>query len=134
MEPVMQRRNLLSALALTIVPGLALAARPARVGFLSGGDENGAESFVAAMRDGFRTAGYSEPGTLTLDRLYADYVTDKVPSLVAELQRRGADIIVTHAAAAPIAVRDGNRSVPTVYEFSADPIAIGLATDLAHPL
>jgi len=26
------------------------------------------------------------------------------------------------------------RKAPVVYEFSADPIATGLATDLAHPL
>jgi putative ABC transport system substrate-binding protein len=71
---------------------------------------------------------------MTLDRLYADYAMDKVPSLVAELQHRGVDVIVTHAAAAPIVVHDKTRSVPAVYEFSEDPITIGIATDLAHPL
>jgi putative tryptophan/tyrosine transport system substrate-binding protein len=131
----MQRRNLLATLALvTTAPCYAWAARPARVGFLSGGDEKGAETFVAAMLDGLRAEGYAEPTTMTLDRLYADYEMDKVPSLVAELQRRGVDLIVTHAAAAPIFVQDKERSVPVVYEFSADPIVIGLATDLAHPL
>ncbi|HLZ07085.1 MAG TPA: ABC transporter substrate-binding protein, partial [Chloroflexota bacterium] len=104
------------------------------IGFISGGDEKGAESFVAAMRDGLRTVGYSEPETIALDRLYADYEMDKVPSLVAELQNRGVDLIVTHAAATPIIVQDKERSTPVVYEFSADPIAIGIATDLAHPL
>jgi putative tryptophan/tyrosine transport system substrate-binding protein len=131
----MQRRNLLATLGLAIaVPWSAPAARPARVGFLSGGDERGAESFVAAMLDGLHTEGYSEPGTITLERLYADYVLDKVPSLVAELQHRGVDLIVTHAAASPIVVRDKERSVPVVYEFSEDPIEIGIAKDLAHPL
>lgn len=131
----MQRRDLLATLGLvSAVPRFALATQPPRIGFLSGGDEKGAESFVAAMLDGLQAAGYSVPGTMTLDRLYADYAMDKVPSLVVELQRRGVDIIVTHAAAAPIVVRDKNRSVPAVYEFSADPIVIGLATDLAHPL
>jgi hypothetical protein len=87
-------------------PHLTLAAQPPRVGFLSGGDEKGAESFVAAMLDGLQAEGYSEPATITLDRLYADYTMDKVPSLVAELQHRGVDIIVTHAAATPIVVHE----------------------------
>jgi putative ABC transport system substrate-binding protein len=131
----MQRRSLLPTLGLAmLVPHFALAARPPRVGFLSGGDEKGAESFVAAMLDGLQAEGYSEPATMTLDRLYADYAMDKVPSLVAELQHRGVDVIVTHAAATPIVVHDKTRLVPAVYEFSEDPIAIGIATDLAHPL
>src|SRR5262245_29785099 len=50
--------------------------------------------------------GYSRPGTMTLDRLYADYTMDKVPLLLAELQRRGVDLIITHAAATPIVVKD----------------------------
>jgi len=131
----MQRRNFLATLGLAIAaPWSALAARPPRIGFLSGGDENGAESFVTAMRDGLQAEGYTEPGTMTLDRVYADYALDKVPTLVAELQRRGADLIVTHAAATPIVVQDKERLVPAIYEFSADPIEVGIATDLAHPL
>jgi putative ABC transport system substrate-binding protein len=42
-------------------------------------------------------------------------------------------LIVTHAAATPIIVK-GVRHVPVVYEFSADPVASGIAEDLAHPL
>lgn len=131
----MRRRDLLATLGVAMaVPRLAAAARPARVGFISGGDEKGAGSFVAAMRDGLHALGYAEPQTIGFDLLYANNEMSKVPSLVAELQDRGVDLIVTHAAAAPIVVQDNERSVPVVYEFSADPIEIGLATDLAHPL
>lgn len=131
----MRRRDLLTTLGvLTTFPGLARSATPGYVGFLSGGDEKGAESFVEAMLDGLRNEGYSQPGTMTLDRLYADYAMEKVSSLLTELQRRGVALIVTHAAATPIVVQNKERSVPVVYEFSADPIEIGIATDLAHPL
>ena len=40
---------------------------------------------------------------------------------------------MTHAAATSIVVK-GYRTVPVVYEFSADLVATGIATDLAHPL
>jgi putative tryptophan/tyrosine transport system substrate-binding protein len=108
-------------------------AAPTRVGFVSGGDERGAADFVAALRDGLAAEGFREPETLSLDRLYADYALERIPALVAELQRRRVELIVTHAAATPIVVK-GGRTVPVVYEFSADPVATGIAEDLAHPL
>lgn len=42
-------------------------------------------------------------------------------------------MIVTHASATPIVVK-GVRTMPVVYEFSADPALTGIAADLAHPL
>jgi ABC-type uncharacterized transport system substrate-binding protein len=125
----MQRRDMLATLGVVVaVPWSAFAARPAHIGFISGLDEKGADGFVVAMLDGLRAKGFSDPQTMTLDRRCADYAMDKVPSLVAELQRQGVELIVTHAAATSTVVRDKNRSVPVVYEFSADPIAIGIAT------
>ena len=108
-------------------------AKAAHIGFISGGDEQGAAPFLAALRDGLAAEGYREPDTLQLDPLYADYSLDRVPALVGELERRGVAIIVTHAAATPIVVTE-QHTVPVVYEFSADPVATGIATDLAHPL
>ena len=131
----MKRRDLLVVLGATMFVPHASAvegAEPARVGFVSGGDEKGAAAFVAALRDGLAAEGYQEPGTLQLECLYADYSLDRVPGLVAELERRHVQLIVTHAAATPIVVK-GYRTVPVVYEFSADPVASGLAADLAHP-
>jgi putative ABC transport system substrate-binding protein len=130
----MRRRDLLALGLAMSTPRLASAARQAHVGFISGGDEKGAETFVAAMRDGLHDLGYVEPQTIAVDRLHANYDMNKVPSLVAQLQSQGVDVIVTHAAATPIIVQDKKRSIPVVYEFSADPIEIGIATDLAHPL
>src|SRR4029077_16507925 len=96
------------------------SAEPVRVGFVSGGDEEGAVDFVAALRDGLAAEGYREPDTLSLECLYADYSLERVPALVAELERRRVELIVTHAAATSIVVK-GYRTVPVVYEFSADP-------------
>jgi putative ABC transport system substrate-binding protein len=131
----MRRRDLLAAIGGAMVALRASAAESVeavRVGFVSGGDDKGAAAFVAALRDGLATEGYHEPGTLHLECLYADYSLDRVPGLVAELERRRAELIVTHAAATPIVVK-GYRTVPVVYEFSADPVATGIAADLAHP-
>src|SRR5215471_1890104 len=133
----MRRRDLLrvigsTALALRVAT-VRGAERIARIGFVSGADEKGAADFVTALRDGLGALGYREPDTLKLDLLYANWSLDKVPELVTELERRKVELVVTHAAATPIVVK-GYRTVPVVYEFSADPVATGIATDLAHPL
>ena len=131
----MKRRDLLAVLGGAMVALRASAvesAEPARVGFVSGGDEEGAAAFVAALRDGLAAEGYREPGTLNLECLYANYSLDRVADLVAELERQRVELIVTHAAATSIVVK-GYRTVPVVYEFSADPVATGIAEDLAHP-
>jgi putative ABC transport system substrate-binding protein len=132
----LKRRHLPALLGGAIVAlrtAAAAAAQPAHVGFISGGDEQGAANFVAALRDGLAAEGYREPDTLRLDRLYADYSLERVAALVTELDRRRVALIVTHAAAVPIVVKE-RRTVPVVYEFSADPVATGIAADLAHPL
>jgi putative tryptophan/tyrosine transport system substrate-binding protein len=107
--------------------------RPAYIGFISGLDKAGAAGFIDAFRDGLAGRGYVEPSTLKIDTLFADSVLDRIPALIEELERRRVDIIVTHASATESVVR-GHRTIPAVYEFSADPVSLGIATDLAHPL
>ena len=131
----MKRRDLFAVFGGAMVALRASAAEsaaPTRVGFLSGGDEEAAADFIAALRNGLAAEGYHEPGTLSLECLYANYSLERIPELVAELERRRVELIVTHAAATPIVVK-GYRTVPVVYEFSADPVATGIAADLAHP-
>jgi putative ABC transport system substrate-binding protein len=111
----------------------AQKASPAHVGFISGIDERGAEDFLTALRDGLSAEGYREPDTLYLDARYADDALGRVPTFVVELEQRDVALIVTHAAATPVVVK-ASRKVPVVYEFSADPVAAGIAADLAHPL
>jgi len=136
----MRRRTLLARLAAAPL-GFAVGRRrayadnatPRRIGLISGLDEAAAAGFIDPFRDGLRAHGYVEPRTLTLDLLFANYIPERIPELVAEAERRHADVIVTHAGATK-AVVNARRSVPVIYEFSADPMALGVATDLAHPL
>ena len=130
------RRQLLvgsAALLSMLGAGAAPAAAPARVGFVSGLDEGGSAEFLGAMRGGLAALGYREPETLQLTTRYANFDLQRLPSLVAELEALSVQVIVSHATAVPIVVR-APRRVPVVYEFSADPVATGIARDLRHPL
>jgi putative ABC transport system substrate-binding protein len=125
-----------SAIALwcpTLRMAVAAAPKPAHIGFISGVDRAAAADFVGGLRDGLAALGYVEPSTLTLELLFADYHLDRIPALVEELESKRVDVIVTHAAATSAVVK-GRRTIPAVYEFSADPVSLGIATDLAHPL
>jgi putative ABC transport system substrate-binding protein len=108
-------------------------AQPHRVGLISGLDEAAAAGFIDNFRDGLRSYGYVQPRTITIDLLFANYVPERIPELVAEAERRRVDVIVTHAGATQPVVK-ARRSVPVIYEFSADPVTLGIAADLSHPL
>jgi putative ABC transport system substrate-binding protein len=107
--------------------------RLAKIGLISGLDQAAAADFVRALREGLAALGYVEPRTITIDLRFADYHLDRIPALVEELQRQRVDVIVTHAAATHAVIKH-DRKTPVVYEFSADPVSLGIATDLAHPL
>src|SRR5436853_501666 len=109
----MRRRDFLVSAIVTLGALAVHAAAPVRIGFASGGDEKGAKDLVAALRDGLAAAGYREPEALSLDLLYADYMLERIPTLVAELERRRVALIVTHAAATPLVVK-GKHTVPVV--------------------
>jgi putative ABC transport system substrate-binding protein len=104
-----------------------------RVGFISGYDQATAADFVSALRDGLAAYRYVEPHSLKLDLLFANFAPERIPALIDELEGERVDVIVTHAAATKIVV-EGRRTIPAVYEFSADPVTLGIAKDLAHPL
>jgi putative ABC transport system substrate-binding protein len=135
----MRRRDLLSfagvvaCLASSPARIASAASVPPRVGFVSGADTAAAADFVKALRDGLATLGYIEPNGLKLNLLYGDFKLERIPALVDELERSNVDVIVTHAAATSIVVRT-KRHAPVVYEFSADPITLGIAKDLSRPL
>ncbi len=136
----MKRRDFIALLGSSgmLLSWVAVAAAaqgtgPARIGFISGVDQAAAADFLAALRDGLTAHGYVEPRTLTIDLLFADYSPERIPALLEELERRGVAVIITHAAATASVVK-GHRTTPAVYEFSADPVTLGIATDLAHPL
>jgi ABC-type uncharacterized transport system substrate-binding protein len=131
----MRRREFITLFGSAVIVGCARFARAegSRIGFISGLDQPAAADFLSALRDGLAALGYVEPRTLKMESLFADYVPGRIPELVEELERRHVDVIVTHAAATGAVVK-AQRTVPAVYEFSADPASLGIATDLSHPL
>ena len=118
-----------------IRPGFAQGVGPqaAHIGFISGLDAAAAAEFLTALRDGLSAYSYVEPSTLKVEQLFANYDLDRIPALLEQLEGQHVNVIVTHAAATYSVVK-GRRTIPAVYEFSADPVTLSIAKDLAHPL
>jgi putative tryptophan/tyrosine transport system substrate-binding protein len=86
-----------------------------------------------ALRDGLRARGYDVGRNLQIEIRYTQGQFDRIPALVAELVALRPEIIVVAAPQSAVAVHAAAPTIPLVFVGIADPVAIGLVPNLAHP-
>jgi len=111
------------------------AKKPIRIGLLPFGSPSNAydQSLVDAFRSGLRQAGLIEGPDIVLDIVWttgSDADTDKA---VAELIRRGAELLVPTGSTASVAAKRHTSTIPVVFISVGNPVAMGLVENLAHP-
>ena len=111
------------------------AKRPIRIGLLPFGSPSNVydQSLVDAFRSGLRQAGLIEGRDIVLDIVWttgSDADTDKA---VAELMRRGAELLVPTGSTASVAAKRHTSTIPIVFISVGNPVAMGLVENLAHP-
>jgi putative ABC transport system substrate-binding protein len=77
--------------------------------------------------------GYVEGRNLQLDRRFAEGDDDRYPSLAAELVALPVDIIVTWGTPAALAAKQTTSTIPIVMGAIADPVSVGIVSNLARP-
>jgi len=82
-----------------------------------------------AFRDELRARGYDEGRNLQIETRY----TQGRPELVAELVALHPEIIVATSPQTALAVRAAAPTIPLVFLTIADPVALGLVENIAHP-
>jgi putative tryptophan/tyrosine transport system substrate-binding protein len=112
-----------------------LAKTPIRIGLLPFGSPSNAydQSLVDAFRSGLRQAGLIEGRDIVLDIVWtsgSDVDTDKA---VAELIRRGAELLVPTGSTASVAAKRHTSTIPIVFISVGNPVAMGLVENLANP-
>jgi putative ABC transport system substrate-binding protein len=118
-----------SALALAgVVPRAAADALP-RIGVLAPGSNPREPAFWQGMRD----LGYIEGKTVVVDRRSAEGDFTRLPALAQELVKNRPDVLVAIVSAAAIALKQATSSIPIVVVGASDPVAAGLAGNLARP-
>jgi putative tryptophan/tyrosine transport system substrate-binding protein len=127
-------RLVLCVLGLLTVP-LTTKAQQAvmmpRVGILSPGSS--LDASVAELRHGLRALGYVEGQNIALEIRYADWQSERLPVLAAELVALKVNVLVTYGLPGVRAAKDATRTIPIVMARMDDAEDHGFVASLARP-
>jgi putative ABC transport system substrate-binding protein len=111
---------------------LAQSAQIYRVAFLSGGKQADTASGFNSFLEGLRVLGYQEGRNLNMDARYADYSSERVGKLAAEIVARKPAAILASGGGIAAAIHQSPPQ-PVVFIHSGDPVDAGYADSLARP-
>ena len=133
----MRRRDFIKGVAVAGAAWpLALSAQQAAmpvIGFLHIGRADArSNGLLAAFRRGLEQAGYVEGQNVAIAYRYAEYRSDRLPGLAADLvDRKVALIFELGGGPTPaLAAKAATSTIPIVIAFGADPVKLALATVL----
>ena len=133
----MDRRTFLASTgAVLLVAPLAAEAQTAgkvyNLGYLGLGSSFAGPSRTAFYQ-GLQEHGWIEGQNFALTTRFAQFKSERLPELVAELVQRKVDVIVVSTAEGALAAKHGTSTIPIVAVDPADAVAIGLVASLARP-
>jgi putative tryptophan/tyrosine transport system substrate-binding protein len=135
---MINRRILLSAFGLSVIPvarTFAQQARVWRVGFLALPDrpESIGSSRFGAFARGMRELGYAEGKDLLIEWRFAGGDLDRLAELAKDLVKRKVDVLVAGSTPAIRAVQEATTTIPIVVANANDPVGSGFVDNLGRP-
>ncbi|HXT04187.1 MAG TPA: ABC transporter substrate-binding protein [Casimicrobiaceae bacterium] len=132
----MRRREFVGLLGGVAVawPIGAHAQQATLIGFLSARSPDESTELVAAFREGLREAGFVEGQNLLIEYRWAEGRYDRLRALAAELV--GLRVALLFTAGGPVSVlaaKAATSTIPIVFSGAADPVRLGLVSDLNRP-
>ena len=131
----MQRRQFIgfsAGLAATL-PWAAVAQQAtAVIGYLGSTAPN--EPREVAFRRGLAEHGFVEGNSIKIEFLWADSAYDRLPSLAADFERRGVNLILCRRkSGAALAVKAARVTTPVVFAVGDDPVQLKLVESFNKP-
>src|SRR5262245_13041952 len=104
------------------------------VGFLGAPSAAPYARYIAAVHQGLKEVGYIEHQNVAMEYRWADGQYDRLPEMAAELISSSVAVIVPIGGApATVAAKASTSTIPIVFNLGADPIQLGLVTNLNRP-
>jgi putative ABC transport system substrate-binding protein len=136
----MRRRDIItllgSAAAAWPLPARAQqSGRIRRIGWLSTSDSAGGvlPDRLSAFRRGLADLGWIEGRNLAFDERWANYNTERLRSLAAELTASRPELIFVASSTSLAAIRRATGTIPIVFGAVTDPVGQGFVSSLAQP-
>jgi len=104
-----------------------------RIGLLEAGSESANRHFVDAFRKGLRDLGYEDGRNVVLDVRWAEGRAERFAQLLEQIDKARPDVIVVASSLGAVAAHSVVKKTPVVFLGVADPVALGLVQNLAHP-
>src|SRR5262249_46222477 len=132
----MKRRDFLTlvggAAVLWQVPGRVQADAPV-VGYISAAGEADYGDLVDAFRQGLKDTGYVERQNAAIEYRWAEGHYDRLPSLARDLVSQKVTVIAATSTPVALAAKEATATTPIVFTVGADPVQIGLVSNLSRP-
>jgi putative ABC transport system substrate-binding protein len=103
------------------------------IGYLSAGSAASEGRALTAFREGLGQDGYVEGRNVEILFRYAEFQHDRLPTLTADLVRRGVAVIIATGGAPALAAKEATATIPIVFDTGLDPVAIGFVPRLNRP-
>jgi putative tryptophan/tyrosine transport system substrate-binding protein len=130
------RREFIAGLGAVAWPLAAWAQRAAMpvVGVLSSASPDMYSVQSAGVIHGLADAGYTEGRNVAIEWRWARDQYEQLPMLAADLvERRVAAIVAIGSVRVPLAAKAATATIPIVFGFGSDPVALGLVDSLSRP-
>jgi putative ABC transport system substrate-binding protein len=115
---------------------LAAGAQPAAmpvIGFLHSGTAAPFEAQLAAFQQGLKEGSYVVGQNVAIEYRWAEGQVDRLPELAADLVRKVNVIFAGGGPPSNLAAKNATTTIPVVFSTGADPVKMGLVTNVRQP-